>query len=234
MMMGSVVLFMFCLLLFLDHHQAVCGHVVRSCDGLKRTIEQAAKRNSGPVGGVLALELVSDAVYYCVERIHVASSQTLLISGGIGSTSVIMLSLDLEWQQAGMLSMKMDKKSAARSLELFVNEGTLQLENVVFHLPGEKGEGTEADDACGRACLVQNSGHLKVVDIAFVGGLSSTGVSFCVAQQGGENSVRASCEDKTNTCRLFLFVFFHGFVKCGASRQNYCFVQHSSTLVELY
>lgn len=155
-----------------------CMQVIKNCRDLKATVEGATSRVHGAVD--LTLQLRGYRQYHCEASIRIAASQSVKVVGDDGSAVNVYVAL----KAAGFTESPAPGASSAWGIEndgrveegltksLFVNEGTLSLENIRFHLnsaqgemeyevPGGEGKRTQRKYRCsGSARLVRNSGHL--------------------------------------------------------------------------
>ncbi|CAM9228677.1 unnamed protein product [Ectocarpus sp. 6 AP-2014] len=154
-----------------------CMQVINNCRDLKATVEGATSRGHGAVD--LTLQLRGYRQYHCEESVRIAASQSVKVVGDDGSAVNVYVAL----KPTGFTESPAPGASSAWGIEndgrveegltksLFVNEGTLSLENIRFHLngaqgemyevPGGEGKRTLGKHSCiGSARLVRNSGHL--------------------------------------------------------------------------
>ncbi|CAM9200074.1 unnamed protein product, partial [Ectocarpus sp. 8 AP-2014] len=160
-----------------------CMQVINNCRDLKATVEGATSRGHGAVD--LTLQLRGYRQYHCEESVRIAASQSVKVIGDDGSAvdgSAVNVYVALK--PAGFTESPAPGASSGWGIEndgrmeegltksLFVNEGTLSLENIRFHLNGAQeemyevpgGEGKRTllgkHRCIGSARLVRNSGHL--------------------------------------------------------------------------
>lgn len=162
------------LLLALRQEGALASHMIETCAGLKQAIETAAAPAAAARGGadadgaVLTLRLSGEAPYLCEERILVGEGRTVEIVGG-GPPSNVLVFQPKNPNPAAL------PPTSRRSSSLFVNEGTLRLSNISFHLNAAGGGeaaaagggrgGGEEGGYCAGAGLVRNSGHLLLESV---------------------------------------------------------------------
>lgn len=165
--------------------------VIKNCRDLRATVERAASRGHGTVAD-LTLELPGHLQYHCEESIRIAPSQYVKLVGDDGLAVNVYVAL----KPGSFTEMPSPGASSAWGIEddgrdeegltksLFVNEGTLSLENISFHLnsaqgdmyevPAGEGKRTRRKDRCiGTARLVRNSGHLIMQNSSVVDTLPS-------------------------------------------------------------
>lgn len=182
--------------------------VVSNCDALRFAIEAAASpRSRDDANGSssnsdavvpLRLRLDGDFHYHCNSSIRVSQSQSVVVVGD-GSTSLRvndMLLLENHHKNRGLTPQRLgsSRPSGDGLPALFVNEGTLRLENLAVQLPSRQ---ADREKECSRrwsadvraaaapppeagGCgvrLVRNSGSLVIVNS------SVTGSSY--SKQGG-------------------------------------------------
>lgn len=178
--------------MFVGRRAAVLGgRVVANCTGLKRAIERQQQRvHRLGSSHDMRFELREDTVYNCESTIHIPRSESVVIVGAADGTSQISFRPHRKRPphllKDGPLHLPLPEEApyAMRETSLFLNEGTLRLENVIF-VPNCLGEGCDRtgtgsrEEACG-VRLVQNSGELFVSSsVLGTGDHSSYYYCFC-------------------------------------------------------
>ncbi|CAN0230464.1 unnamed protein product, partial [Ectocarpus fasciculatus] len=164
-----------------------CIQVIKNCRDLKATVEGAASRGHGAVAD-LTLQLRGYLQYHCEESVRIAASQSVKVVGDGGSAVNVYVAL----KPPGLTEAPADSGASSAwgigddgrveegiTKSLFVNEGTLSLENISFHLNSAQGEMYEAPAGEGKRTpwkhrcigttrLVRNSGHLMMQNSSVV------------------------------------------------------------------
>lgn len=155
--------------MFVGRRAAVLGgRLVANCTGLKRAIERQQHERVHRLGRSshdMRFELLADTVYNCESTIHIPRSESVVIVGAADGTSQISFRPHLKDEPLLHWSLSEEGPYAMGESSLFLNEGTLRLENVIF-VSNCLGEGCDRtgkgrEEACG-VRLVQNFGELFV------------------------------------------------------------------------
>lgn len=185
--------------MFVGRRAAVLGgRKVANCTVLKRAIERQQHGRVHRLGRSshdMRFELLADTVYNCESTIHIPRSESVVIVGAADGTSQISFrphrKRPSHLKDEPLLHSPLSEEAAYAMGEssLFLNEGTLRLENVIF-LSNCLGEGcnrtgTGREEDCG-VRLVQNFGELFVSSSVLGTGDHNNYNCFCGTKVQGQ------------------------------------------------